>query len=365
MTLIPVETPEDFSLAEQFVIPHEETCASLASLVRRKTDKLIFLKNGKAIAGILNLDSTIYHCIPDTNLIDKIALLENLPYLLKKPVRCISGEEKATSFLIEIFNSVNGGFDTAAPTQPPKIIYSYKMMRWLSAKSQVVSIRPSDYSTTGGPVKIADIGAGTGRYSIELCHRGYDVTAVELVKHNLEILRAKHENIKTWQGDARSLPFLEDETFDVTLLFGPLYHLHGDEEKLKALKESKRITKKGGIILVAYVMNEYSVIMYGFHGHHMKQAVESGMIDQEFHCTDLANDLYNYSRLEDIYALSDYAGLTRERILSQDGPANHMRRVLNAMDEDEFQLFIQYQLSVCERPELLGAGCHTLDILRK
>ena len=49
------------------------------------------------------------------------------------------------------------------------------------------------------PLKIADIGAGTGRYSIELCHRGYDVTAVELVKHNLEILRSKHENIKTCQ----------------------------------------------------------------------------------------------------------------------------------------------------------------------
>ena len=118
-----------------------------------------------------------------------------------------------------------------------------------------------------GTAKIADLGAGTGRYSVELCHRGYDVTAVELVKHNLEVLRAKHENIKTWQGDARNLHFLDDETFDVTLLFGPLYHLHGDEEKLKALNEAKRITKKGGIILVAYVMNEYSVISYCFKEH--------------------------------------------------------------------------------------------------
>ena len=49
------------------------------------------------------------------------------------------------------------------------------------------------------PVKIADIGAGTGRYSVELCHLGFDVTAVELVRHNLEILRNKHENVKTWQ----------------------------------------------------------------------------------------------------------------------------------------------------------------------
>ena len=111
-----------------------------------------------------------------------------------------------------------------------------------------------------GAHKIADIGAGTGRYSIELCHRGFDVTAVELVKHNLEILRSKHENIKTWQGDARNLSFLDDESFDITLLFGPLYHLHSKEDKLAALNEAKRITKKGGILLVAYVMNEYSVI---------------------------------------------------------------------------------------------------------
>ena len=41
------------------------------------------------------------------------------------------------------------------------------------------------------PLKIADIGAGTGRYSVELCHRGYDVTAVELVKHSRAFVRVK------------------------------------------------------------------------------------------------------------------------------------------------------------------------------
>ena len=45
MTLIPLEKPEDFLLAEQFLLPHEETCASLASLVRRKSDKLVFILN--------------------------------------------------------------------------------------------------------------------------------------------------------------------------------------------------------------------------------------------------------------------------------------------------------------------------------
>ena len=42
-------------------------------------------------------------------------------------------------------------------------------------------------------IRILDIGAGTGRYSIALAEEGYDVTAVELVKHNLGRLKQKCE----------------------------------------------------------------------------------------------------------------------------------------------------------------------------
>ena len=215
------------------------------------------------------------------------------------------------------------------------------------------------------PVKIADIGAGTGRYSVELCHRGYDVTAVELVKHNLEILRAKHENIKTWQGDARDLSFLDDESFDITLLFGPLYHLHGDENKVKALTEARRITKKGGIILVAYVMNEYSVISYCFKEHKWKEAAKKGGLSPDFHTICSEDELYDYVRLEDINRINQAAGLERIKIISADGPADYMRRELNEMSEEEFEAFCAFQLANCERPELTGAGSHCVDILRK
>ena len=132
MTLIPVEKPEDFLLAQQFVIPHEETCASLASLVRRKSDKLVFisdpstpLRDRPSILGILNLDSTIYHCIPDPDQLDADFLKRELPYLMKKPVRCISGEKSATDFLIDVF--ATGGFDKL---NQPAQVYDYKMMRW-------------------------------------------------------------------------------------------------------------------------------------------------------------------------------------------------------------------------------------------
>ena len=229
---------------------------------------------------------------------------------------------------------------------------------------EAIKTRHSE-ADSGSPIKIADIGAGTGRYSVELCHRGYDVTAVELVKHNLEILRAKHENIKTWQGDARNLSFLDDETFDITLLFGPLYHLHGDEEKLKALNEAKRITKKGGTILVAYVMNEYSVISYCFKEHKWNEVAAKGGLDESFHTICTEEDLYDYVRLEDINRLNKTAGLERIKIISADGAADYMRRELNEMNEEEFEAFCNFQLAIAERPELVGAGSHCVDILKK
>ena len=215
------------------------------------------------------------------------------------------------------------------------------------------------------PLKIADIGAGTGRYSIELCHRGFDVTAVELVKHNLEILRSKHENIKTWQGDARNLSFLEDKTFDITLLFGPLYHLHTKQDKLAALNEAKRITKKGGIILVAYVMNEYSVITYCFKQHKWAEVAQKVGLSKDFHIISTDEDLYEYTRMEDIAELNKECNLERIKIISADGAADFMRRELNEMSEEEFNAFLEFQLAICERPELIGAGSHTVDILRR
>lgn len=227
--------------------------------------------------------------------------------------------------------------------------------------------RLDSHTTNNGdkPLKIADIGAGTGRYSVELCHRGYDLTAVELVKHNLEILRSKHENIKTWQGDARNLHFLEDQSFDITLLFGPLYHLHGKENKLAALSEAKRITKKGGIILIAYVMDDYSVIQYCFREHHWEEADKKGGLSPLFHTVCTEDDLYDYVRLSDIDELNREAGLERIKIIAADGPADYIRRELNEMSEAEFEAFIQYHLANCERPELLGASSHTVDMVRK
>ena len=121
-----------------------------------------------------------------------------------------------------------------------------------------------DYIPENTKVKILDVGAGTGRYSVALSREGHNVTAVELVKHNLEVLEAKHEHVNCWPGNAMDLSFLPENNFDITLLFGPMYHLLTKEEKLKAFEEAKRVTKPGGYIFVAYVLHDYSAISYCF-----------------------------------------------------------------------------------------------------
>lgn len=213
--------------------------------------------------------------------------------------------------------------------------------------------------------RILDVGAGTGRYSVALSREGYDVTAVEFVKHNLEILRAKHENVKSWQGNAVNLHFLEDSTFDVILLFGPLYHLPSAEEKRKALLEAKRVLKDDGVIFAAYIMNEYAVISYCFGEHKMKECMQEKRLTDDFHTVTASDDLYSYLRLEDIEELNKSTGLARVKVFAQDGPSDYMRRTLNAMDEETFSYFLQYHLATCERPELLGASSHVVDILCK
>lgn len=223
-----------------------------------------------------------------------------------------------------------------------------------------------DYLDEDRKSKILDIGAGTGRYSVALAEEGYDVTAVELVKYNLGILKSKGSTVKAYQGNALKLSRFEENTFDVTLLFGPMYHLYRFEDKVQALNEAKRVTKQGGVILVAYVMNEYSIITYGFKENHILKCMEQNKISKDFRCISGEEDLYDYVRLEDINSFNEAAGgLKRIKIISADGPADYLRPVLNKMDEETYETFIEYHLSTCERPELLGAGAHTVDILKK
>lgn len=213
--------------------------------------------------------------------------------------------------------------------------------------------------------KILDIGAGCGRYSIELANEGYDVTAIELVKHNLRVIEQKSDKVKAYQGNALDLSRFKSNSFDLVLLFGPMYHLCNEKDKIKALKEAKRVTKENGIIMIAYCMNDYCVITHGFKDNEILKCIDDNMLDDEFHCLSKETDLYSVVRLEDIENLNKMVNLERIKIITPDGPSNYIRPILNKMNDKTFEVFLNYHFKTCERLDLMGAAAHTLDILKK
>ena len=213
--------------------------------------------------------------------------------------------------------------------------------------------------------QIIDIGAGTGKYSIELANMGYNVTAVELVKHNLMTIKENSTKINTILGNAINLKKIKDNSYDIVILFGPMYHLISDEDKIKALNEAKRIAKPNGYIFISYYMNEYAIIKHGFMEKKIKESLKNDLVDKNFHITPKQEDLYSMVRLEDINKYKNIVGLKRVKILSQDGPTDYIRKYINDLDDEEFSIYINYHLSICERKELLGSSSHILDILKK
>ncbi len=212
--------------------------------------------------------------------------------------------------------------------------------------------------------KIADIGAGTGAYAIDLCNMGYDVTAVEYVKKNLKVLRSKQSGVKTFLGDAKNLSMLKENSFDATILFGPIYHATSFEDKIKILNEAKRITKKDGLIFIAYYMNEYAILLHGFRDNNILESIKNGRVDKNFHIKNLPEDLYSFERMSDINKYNKICRLKRLKIFAPDGASDYMRDCLNKMDDKTFEIFKKYQLKLSSKKELLGASSHLVDIVK-
>ena len=215
---------------------------------------------------------------------------------------------------------------------------------------------------------ILEVGAGTGRYSVTLAKEGYRVTAVELVEHNLDILKSKldgTEKITPVLGNALDLSFLSDGAFDLTMLLGPMYHLYTKEDKLQALREAVRVTKPGGRILVAYCMNEATVIQYVFGMNNLREVMDGNLLTPDWHCKSDPKEVFELSRTEDIAELDAEIPVKRLKLIATDGASNYKREFIDEMDDETFNKWIEFHFATCERQDLVGASNHTLDILEK
>ena len=217
--------------------------------------------------------------------------------------------------------------------------------------------------------KILEIGAGTGRYSHALAQEGYAVDAVELLEHNIEVFKRNtlpNEPVTVRQGNALDLSDFGDNSYDLTLLLGPLYHLYTVEDQRRALAEALRVTKPGGVVFAAYCGSDATAIQYCFVRGMFKEPGNLALADPvTFKLGSDPAHLFALHRKEDIDALMDGLPVERLHFVGTDMATGYMRDTVDQMDDELYDLYLRYHFATCERPDLVGASNHFLDIFRK
>ncbi len=108
-------------------------------------------------------------------------------------------------------------------------------------------------------ISVLDLGGGAGVYSFPLAKKGYKVRLADLSETLLSQARKQKEEdkvdnlISCDQVNATDLSCYKDNSFDVVLLFGPLYHLTEKSEREKCVGEIRRVLKTGGKVFASFI----------------------------------------------------------------------------------------------------------------
>ena len=216
-----------------------------------------------------------------------------------------------------------------------------------------------DLIVTYGIKSIADIGAGTGLYSIYFAKNGMDVSACDIVPKHVDIIKEKAEknqlNMEIFVSDALNVK-LPSNFYDMVLLAGPIYHLHTKEDKLKALKEAKRIVKKGGIIVVDYLSD--------IHGY-----IQHVLLDHEFLTKELdfsnIDDVFSYDNYEKMQSFALQLDLEFIDVFGTDGITRFIREDINQLNEQLLNKWISFIKQISNKKEIIDLSEHCLCVLKR
>lgn len=215
--------------------------------------------------------------------------------------------------------------------------------------------------------KVLEVGAGTGRYSVALAKEGYDVTALELVEFNLEILRknaAGIENIVSRRGDAVDLGAFADDSFDAVLLLGPMYHLFEKVEQHRALDEAIRVTKPGGVLMAAF-LSVYQILCDNYFSDNFRAGLEENF-DADFRVRHFKEQGFTGFDINEFEEMFSHKPVEKVALAGTDSVLELAEKAADfRMSHEDFELFTKYHLKTCEIRELLGSQTHLLYICRK
>lgn len=228
------------------------------------------------------------------------------------------------------------------------------------------------------PAKILDIGGGPGVYSCWLAQLGYEVHLLDPVPSHLDHAKSlsskqpEHPVAGFILGEARQLDFAE-ESFDVVLMFGPLYHLHERQDRLMALKEAQRVLRQNGRLFAAVISRFASALDGLFQGAlddpEFAQIVAQDLVDGK-HRNPTNNIFYfteaYFHRPEELATEFAEAGFQHEKTLAIEGPGGWLQNFdawWNDAARRERLLDLIRKLE--SEPSLMGASAHVMGIARK
>lgn len=220
----------------------------------------------------------------------------------------------------------------------------------------LTSVRYLDKALPKGS-NVLDACAGTGIYSFYLAKQGHKVTSGDIVEHNVSIIKEKQlQNpllSEIYTGSVLDLSRFEDNSFDVVLCMGALYHLKDKSDREKAVQECLRVLKKGGVFVASYI-NKYAVILLNYKDKliNMDEILKYNLESYQ--------EVFYGSTPREIIDTMNNAGLSTLYNISTDGVSYVIASKINNSDKENFDKWLQLHFDLCEEENLLGYSLHAL-----
>lgn len=224
-----------------------------------------------------------------------------------------------------------------------------------------------------GKLNILDCAAGTGAYAFYLAEKGHSLTATDITPRHIaiinETLKEKAYSMDTGVLDATDMGCFSDGIFDVVMNMGPFYHLTNANQRKKCFEESIRVLKRGGYLITAYIPRLYLNQMIAMSDDKyldrelLNQIKDTGVLlhdDPKCFWTDTY-----YSSYEEMQALYKKYDLEIVDHFAQDGLSPLFHANVDRWDDEQFETWFNYHLSVCSEKSIIDMSNHVIIAGRK
>jgi SAM-dependent methyltransferase len=218
------------------------------------------------------------------------------------------------------------------------------------------------------PARVLDVGGGPGAYAEWLAAAGYEVKLVDATPLHVQQARQRAAGrFVAEEGEARDLAE-PDESYDVVLLLGPLYHLVERSDRVLALQEARRILRPRGLLAAASI-SRFASLLYNFSHDLFDESVWALVGRDLADGRHLPGDDHRhfttaYFHLpEEVEEEIEDAGLVLDGLFAVEGPA--WIRVETLADDRGFETALRVARAVERDRAILGASAHFLAIARR